>query len=261
MNTILVNLQQIHVLAQYTLIEAIHSRFFITLFGFIGFCLGLDFFLEHVALFEKNETQLALISAFLRLSAIYLMGLFVISSMTQEFNQQTIYLLIALPLARSTYILGKFLGFSVLALGICGLFGFLLLSYIDNAQLVLWLISLYCELLLIISLAIFFSLSFHHTLPALSSLIGFYLLARSIHSVDLMSDSFQNSYQWLELALYYISQFVVLLLPDLSRFTRTEWLIYQTGHWEILLELVLQTLIYLLLIISASLFDFYRKNL
>jgi ABC-type transport system involved in multi-copper enzyme maturation permease subunit len=261
MNNLLINLKQSQILAQYTIAEAIHSRFFIILFSCIGFCLGLELFLDQVALFEKEATQLALIAGFLRLSAVYLIGLFVITAMTQAFNQQTIYLFMALPLARSTYILGKLLGFSILALAICGLFALLLLAYIDNLQLILWLISLYCELLLMISLAIFFSLSFHNTLPALTGLIGFYLLARSIYAIQLMSDSFQNSHEWLELALYYVSQFVALLLPDLSRFTRSEWLIYQTGHWEILLELVLQTIIYLLLIISASLFDFYRKNL
>jgi ABC-type transport system involved in multi-copper enzyme maturation permease subunit len=261
MNNIPINLQQSYVLAQYTLTEALYSRFFITLLLIVGLSFGLSLFLEQIVLFEKASTQLVLIAAFLRLSAIYLIGLFVVSSMSQEFNQQTIYLFMALPLARSTYIMGKLLGFSVLALAICGLFTLLLLAYIDSIQLVLWLISLYCELLLIVSLAMFFSLSFHHTLPALSALIGFYLLARSIYAIQLMSYHFQNSSQWLEWSLYHISQFVALLLPDLSRFTRSEWLIYQTGHWDVLLELILQTAIYLLLIISAMLFDFYRKNL
>ncbi|MCV6636536.1 hypothetical protein [Candidatus Albibeggiatoa sp. nov. NOAA] len=261
MNSVLKNVQQAYVLAQYTLIEAIHSRFFIILFVLIGLSIGLELFLQQVVLFEKNMTQLALVAAFLRISAVYLMGLFVVSSITQAFNQNTIYLFMALPLARSTYILGKLLGFSVLALVMCGLFSLLLLSYIDNIQLVLWLLSLYCELLLVISVAIFFSLSFHHTLPALTGFIGFYLLARSIHAIQLMSQGFQNSSQWSDLILYYISQCVALLLPDLSRFTRSEWLIYQTGHWEILAELSLQSVIYMLLIISASLFDFYRKNL
>jgi ABC-type transport system involved in multi-copper enzyme maturation permease subunit len=255
------NLQQSMILAQYTLLEAIYTRFFFILFIFIAISFGLSVFLEQIVLFEKQLVQVALISAFLRLIAIYLLGLLVISSLTQEFNQQTIYLLMALPITRTTYIIGKLLGFAVIALIVCALFALLLFAYVSDMQLLLWIISLYFELLLIISLAIFFSISLHQTLLALSSLIGFYLLARSIYAIQLIAYEFQSSKEWIEFSLYYTTQFIALLLPDLSRFTRSEWLVYQTGNWNILLELGAQTAIYLLLVISASLFDFYRKNL
>ncbi|MCW8922630.1 MAG: ABC transporter permease, partial [Gammaproteobacteria bacterium] len=50
------------------------------------------------------------------------------------------------------------------------------------------------------------------------------------------------------------------LLPDLSRFTQTEWLVYGTGDWQQLLPILAQTLVYLALLSAISLFDFYRKN-
>ncbi len=254
-------LQQIVVLARYTLIEAIYTRFFIILFTFIGLSISLELFLQQIVIFEKEATQVILIATFLRFAAIYLMGLFVISSVTQEFNQHSIYLLMSLALSRTTYILGKLLGFSLLGFIICCLFGVLLSAHVEFKQLILWIISLYCELLLIISLAIFFSLSLQHTLPALSSLIGFYLLARSIDAIQLMSHNLQDSWVWSEQLLYYLSQLLALLLPDLSRFTRSEWLIYHSAQWDNIVSLLIQTIIYLILVISASLFDFYRRNL
>ena len=50
------------------------------------------------------------------------------------------------------------------------------------------------------------------------------------------------------------------LLPDLHRFTQTDWLAYNTGDWNLLFPVVSQTLIYLMLLSAIALFDFYRKN-
>jgi hypothetical protein len=50
------------------------------------------------------------------------------------------------------------------------------------------------------------------------------------------------------------------LLPDLHRFTQTEWLAHNTGSFELLLPVMIQSMIYLVLLSAVALFDFYRKN-
>ena len=50
------------------------------------------------------------------------------------------------------------------------------------------------------------------------------------------------------------------LLPDLHRFTQTEWLVYNTGEWSLLIPVATQTAIYLMFLSMIALFDFYRKN-
>jgi hypothetical protein len=52
-----------------------------------------------------------------------------------------------------------------------------------------------------------------------------------------------------------------MLLPNLERFTQSEWLVYHTGNLGNLTEIVLQTVIYVILLVTMSLFDLYRKNL
>ena len=57
-----------------------------------------------------------------------------------------------------------------------------------------------------------------------------------------------------------VIELMTWLLPDLHRFTQTEWLTYNTAEWGVLLPLLGQTLVYLFFLSFIALFDFYRKN-
>jgi hypothetical protein len=54
---------------------------------------------------------------------------------------------------------------------------------------------------------------------------------------------------------------LALLLPDLSRFTGTAWLLDGAGGGAALAYVAGQTLIYGALLAAAGLFDLYRKSL
>jgi hypothetical protein len=56
-------------------------------------------------------------------------------------------------------------------------------------------------------------------------------------------------------------EFLTWLLPDLHRFTQTEWLAHGTGSFSLLMPVAGQTLIYLTFLSAIALFDFYRKNI
>ena len=53
---------------------------------------------------------------------------------------------------------------------------------------------------------------------------------------------------------------IALLLPHLDSFTRTEWLLYQTGTAAALAAIGVQTALFVSLVVAAALFDLYRKN-
>jgi hypothetical protein len=89
----------------------------------------------------------------------------------------------------------------------------------------------------------------------------FYAAARTATSIYLMSKYPIISHT--TISQKFMDGFVEILtwlLPDLHRFTQTDWLAYNTANWNLLLPVVIQTLIYLLLLSSVALFDFYRKN-
>ncbi len=99
-------------------------------------------------------------------------------------------------------------------------------------------------------------------MPAVSFVAAFYLLARSIGAIRLIAGSDLLPHrEWTQRALGWMVDGMALLLPDLSRFTSTAWLVNGSEGLPAIAFVAAQTAIYGSLIILAGLFDLYRKNL
>jgi ABC-type transport system involved in multi-copper enzyme maturation permease subunit len=255
-------IRQILTLAAYVALEALRTRFFAVIVILLLISFGLAAFLGQVAIIETQAIQSSLLAAFLRLGAVYVISLFVITSMVHEFHDHALYLLLSLPIQRSTYFVGKFGGFAFVAFITATLFGAALLIYVPYQQVGLWTLSLLCELFIVTALSLWCVLTFHHAIQASSVVLGFYILARSIDAIQLMAQGpLNNSQSSLDQFINMLIKLLVMLLPNLERFTQSEWLVYHTGNLGNLLEIVLQTIIYVILLVTMSLFDLYRKNL
>ena len=255
-------IRQIITLAIYVALEALRTRFFavIVMLLLIGF--GIALFLGQVTIIESAAYQSSLLAAFLRLGAVYVVSLFVITSMVHEFHDHSIYLLLSLPMQRTTYFIGKFSGFALVASITAILFGVALLGYVPYQQVGLWTLSLLCELLIITALSLWCVLTFHQTIQAFSVVLGFYILARSLSAMQLMAQGpLNDSRSWVDQLINMLIEMLATLLPNLERFTQSEWLVHHTGNVENLLTIFMQTIIYVILLVVMSLFDLYRKNL
>jgi len=255
-------MKQIFTLATLVALEALRTRFFalIILWLLIGF--GFALFIGQITVIETIAYQSSLLAAFLRLSAVYIVSLFVITSMVREFQDNSVYLWLSLPIPRSTYVIGKFSGFTLVALFTAILFGATLLLFVSYPQVGLWTLSLLCELLIMTALSLFLALTFHQTVQAFSVVLGFYILARSIATLQLIAQGpLNNSQSGINQLINGLINWLAMLLPSLDRFSQSEWIVYHTGSIDNLLEVVVQTIIYVILLIAMSLFDFYRKNL
>jgi ABC-type transport system involved in multi-copper enzyme maturation permease subunit len=255
-------MRQIFTLAALVATEALRTRFFAIILVLLLIGFGLTLFLEQVTLIETVAYQSSLLAAFLRLSAVYVVSLFVIASMVHEFHDHSIYLWLSLPMQRSHYFLGKFSGFAIVACMTAILFGAALLGEIPYQQVGLWTLSLFCELLIITALSLLCVLTFPQTVQAFSVVLGFYILARSISAMQLMAQGpLSASQSYVDQLINLLIKLLAMLLPNLERFTQSEWLVYHTGYLDNVLEIVVQTIIYVMLLIGMSLFDLYRKNL
>lgn len=254
-------MRRLVIFATYVLLEAIRTRFFAMIILLLGIGIGLALFLGQIALIENRANQVALLAAFLRLSAVYAMSLFVIISMVREFSEHTIILSLSLPIKRSTYFFGKLIGFMSVANFVALLFGCTLLYYESLYYVILWTVSLLCELLIITTLSLLCVLTFNQTIQAFSAVIGFYMLARTIDTIQLMSDTFHMHHTATEWVITQLINLLATLLPDLNLFTQSNWLIYHSGDVQDLLLIIIQTIIYVILLSAMSLFDLYRKNL
>lgn len=59
----------------------------------------------------------------------------------------------------------------------------------------------------------------------------------------------------------YLLDIIAYVLPDLYRFTQTDWVIYISDIKHDILLVLGQTLIYVVFLSSVALFDLYRKEL
>ena len=254
-------LRQTQTIAFYTLLEALRNRL-MWLFLFIALVgIGLSGFLNELAITESRQIQVALLAAFLRFAAVFLIAAFVVTSMVREFNDKGLELVLALPLPRAGYLLGKVAGFAALSMVPALLFGLLTAFFSPPLQAMLWTISLIGELWIVATFSLLCVLTFNQIMAALSAVIAFYMLARSLTALQLIGHSPMMNDSLSQHFINYGISGVSALLPHLDQFTRTEWLVYHSGTWELLSPLLLQTLIYLVLLAGASLFDLYRKNI
>lgn len=249
-------------IAYYTLLEALRNKILLLALLAAAACLGLAQFLQEVAVTESVQIQAIISGGLLRFLAVFILAVFIISSMVREFNDKGLDILLALPIPRASYLSGKFLGFSLCGLALAVLFAALLLLYSSPSQVVIWGCSLFFELWIITAFSLLCVLTFSQVVPAFSATLAFYLLARSIAAFQLIGHGpLIEDTSWAQQIINAIIAAIAAVLPRFDTFTQTEWLAYHTANWATLLPIAAQSLIYVALLGSAGLFDLYRKNL
>jgi len=252
----------IFAIAWYTFFEAIRNRLLWLVLAFMVAAFTFAEFLGEVAVTESLQFQSGFLGAVLRVVAVFIVSLFIITSMVREFSDKGLELVLSLPIPRSSYFLGKLFGFAwlagLVALACCAC----LMVYAPVFQVVLWGISLAMELLIVAALSIVCVFTFTHVTSALSVVMAFYVVARSIAAIQLMATG--PLVASTELSQQLIEKFIdglAFLLPELHRFTPSSWLIHYDGEWAQLAPLAGQSAIYVVLLSAVALFDLYRKNL
>jgi ABC-type transport system involved in multi-copper enzyme maturation permease subunit len=248
-------------IAAYTFREAVRNRLFVlTLVGMVCL-LGLTAFVGELAVTEQRQIQATIIGAGIRLFAACTVCLFVITSTVREFNDKGFELILSLPVPRSSYFFGKCAGFLLLALVIAAAGAALLLLYSAPGAVLLWFISLACELLILVVMSLLCLFTFGNIVLACMLVLAFYLLSRSMETIQLVSMSpILETHSMSQEFMNGLVQAIALFLPDLHRFARSEWLIHG-ADWSVLPPILAQTVIYAALLSAAALFDLYRKEL
>lgn len=249
-------------IGKYTALEALRTRAPGTALLALLLLVCASLFIRELAVFEAMRFQTGFYAAAARLVAVFLTGVYVLASMTREFNDKGLEVVLALDVPRTHYICGKLAGFILVAVFIAAILSLPLWVLAPAGAACSWTVSLMIELALITALSLFCVVTFNQLLPAAGFVAAFYLLARSITAMRLMgahpitgegSPSQQFTAALVE-ALGY-------LLPSLDQWTATAWLLDAPPEPVQLPGIFLQGLIYLVLLAAATLFDFHRRSL
>jgi len=132
--------------------------------------------------------------------------------------------------------------------------------FANSQGLVLWTLSLICELLIVTAMSLFCVLSFAQVVPAFAAVAGFYLLSRSMAAMQIIAGAPLQDPGLTDRVVNALVELIALLLPALDGMTQTTWLLGSAPGVSALGSVAGQTAVYLVLICSAALFDLYRKD-
>lgn len=248
-------------LARLTALEGIRARLPWLVIAIVVAALGMAQFLTQVSLIEAEEIRSSVLAAGLRAAAVFITVVFVTTSIARETADKVTELLLSQPVPRWAYFAGKLLGYFLIAVAVGTAFALPLWISAPHAGILPWAFSLLCELAIMTVLSLFFALSFSQSVGAISAAAGFYLLSRSMASLQLIADASLQSPQvsTTDQLVAAIVQATALVLPALDRFTLSSWLLSPPDIAG-LLDLSAQTAVYVVLLAMASLFDLYRRN-
>lgn len=252
-------LNRVGAIARYTVLEAWRNRLIVIVLTATALLFLLSVFARELAVTESMRLQTALLASALRLASVFLVGLYILNGLTREFNDKVVELMLSLDLPRPAYLLGKFCGFALIAIGVAAIATVPIAWLAPPWQALSWGCSLGLELLIVAAVSVFCITTFTQLLSAAAFVAAFYLLGRSITAIQLMSKSSlmadggpgQKAGEWMADAMAF-------LLPRLDGFTQTAWL--TDGATSSLGSALVQSAIYVALLLAAAMFDFYRKN-
>jgi hypothetical protein len=255
-------MRKIWIIARFTILEASRTRLPWVGLAVLALLFLASVFVQHISIAESTRMQLGFLAAATRVAMVFVLSLHIASSVVREFNDKGVEFLLSMDLPRSGYYLGRLLGFAVIACVFAMAATLVVLGVSREWGAILWGTSLALELALIASLSLFCVLTFAQIMPAVGFVFAFYLLARSISAVQLLSESpLISAASWTNRALQWLVDALAWVLPDLSRFTATSWLVDGQVNNGSLVFVVAQAGLYSALLVFAGLFDLYRKNL
>jgi len=249
-------------IARMTALEAARGRFAWLVAGFaIAGCV-LAVFAAEVAITGTQGFRSGILGAWLRSCAVFAVTAFVVSSASCEVRDKGLELMLSMAAPRAVYYAGKLAGFAAVAVLSAAACALVLVWFAPLPQTVLWAVSLGLELLIVTAASLLCVFTFARIALAMSAVLGFYVLSRSVAALQLMAH--EPAAGSGSAARPFIRVFVdalAYLLPDLDRFAASQWLIYGAGTVADLGFAAAQAAVYVALLGAASLFDLYRKAL
>ncbi len=241
--------------------EAIRDKILYNLVFFALLIMGISVILGKLTLGERlkiiQDVSLASMSIFGLLIAIFVgIGL-----VYKEIQRRTIYTLLAKPISRSQFLVGKYLGLVLtiavnVAVMTVALFTLLWFFSENGVNWGLWkaIFLIMIELLVITAVAVFFSTFSTPTLSAMCTL-GIYIIGRFNSDLMFFANRAENPVlKYLVLILHY-------LLPNLEQFDIKGQVVYQMPiAAEHIVRSTIHGLVYMAFLILAGMLIFQRRD-
>lgn len=249
---------------RYVLITAIRDRFVAAIVLALLAAVGGAALLGASAVAEGQALGLAYAGEAIRL--ILTLGLitFISFHVRRMHETREIEAILARPIARSSFVLAYFTAYATIASGLALLAAPLLVLSLGagGAGLALWQASLLLECLMVTGLALFAAMTLESATGSVLAALGFYCLGRSAAVFRAIADAGTGAVdqESFNVVAHWVCQVVALLMPRLDLFGQSRWLVYGPGGGWGLGELAIQSLIYVPLLLAATIRDLQARN-
>ena len=247
---------------RFTVVEVIRTRLWLFALMVVGVIAVLATFSSSLAITESVQYRIVTYAATIRLGAVFVVALFVSSSVLREIDDGTLDLIFSKSVSRTSWYLGKLCGYLFAVLLFSGLCVAPLVAF-EAQQIVTWWFRFFAELSILTAAAVAFAITLRTTTIAVTALFAFYVLCRIIGSLVLMSERAANDIaQPINLFMAQAVRGLSYLLPDLGQFARASLLIDDGMLASVSgIYVVAQLAVYCVLLSSVGLFDLHRRNL
>ncbi|MBX9607034.1 MAG: ABC transporter permease [Gammaproteobacteria bacterium] len=219
-------------------------------------------FAAGLALTGSARYRLEIYAAFTRLALVAWVMLSVAASVARETQARGLDMTLSRPVSRGAWWQGRLLGHAAVVSLAAALASLPLFAQAAPASVLAWGLSLALELMLVAAATLCCALAFAQTAAAVLAVSAFYLLARSVDAMVLMSTGPAVDPSALGSAVVAKGvALLALLLPALARFTPTAWLLDDGAALSSLPTVTLQALVYLALLAAVGWFDLVRREL
>ncbi len=247
-------------LIKYVLMAALRDRLILSLFVILLLASLLSIFLGSSAIIERDQFTLVFTAGSLRIISVLGLVLFVVFFVRRSFDARDIEFLLSRPISRLSVIFSYGFSFSLLAILIglaSGAVVYSVTPHLAGQGHVLWITSIIVENIIMVNIALFFSMYISSSASASLVTLGFYVLARMMGQLlGIVDSDLVDSGGIYSIAL----QFVSIITPRLDLMGQTSWLIYGVDGGIGLLQIWAQGLVFTIFVLLAASLDFNRRE-
>lgn len=241
---------------RYILLTALRDWLFAALLIGIFSCALISHTLGSTALIEMQEMALSFTSASARVVVITGLIIFACFHVRNAFDTKEIDVFLSRPITRSNLVFSYWIGFAAVSLLL--LLPILLMTGIQGvlnwSGFIFWAASLLIECWLVVAVALLAAFTLKSAVTSTLASMGFYVVARMMGFFIASTLATQNT------TISYPLEFISRIIPRLDLFAQSNWLIYGMKDWGSFKLFALQAVIFIPLLIFATILDFRRKD-
>ena len=248
---------------RYVLLTATRDRLFFGLLVAVLAAAYISSVLGSTAMLEPEQMMLSFTAASARVIIMVGIIVFIGFHMRNAFDAKEIDVLLSRPISRTTLVLSYWLGFAAVAtlLVVPTVALMYFLKVLNMTGYYLWALSLLLESWLVVSIALFASLTIRSGVGTVLASLAIYTLSRMMgFFVSTTKSGILFHQEEANIASTWLMKIISIVVPRLDFFAHSNWLIYGAKSYDDLFLFLVQGAVFIPLLIVAAVIDFKRKQ-